>query len=258
MTRVPSSVLTVFATDRAIARAMGASRWQILTALYLALPVDALDLIGWYRREIISGRFSPDPAIVFSLFRKIDPKGKFDLVTSFCGSSLDTPDFMRLVSQLYRTYSPKGLERDYLAETISRHASVYWNISTPGYEKLVRKMLASRYGAERSHGVLSLESLSGVHPDLCLRLARLVRDRLPDVRGNAWSGATALLYRGRLTAEAHQLLLRESLAAIKDKDKFVRENARLFRRRSRAGPTAADRDRRARRGRGAKLGRART
>src|SRR5512141_1975535 len=142
MTRVPSNVLTVLATDRAIARVMGASRRRILTTLFLALPLDALDLIGWYRREIVSGRFSPDPAIVFSLFRRINPKGKFDLATSLCGSSLDTPDFMKLISQVYRTYSPNVYERSYLAETISRHAAVHWNISDPAYEKLVRKMLA--------------------------------------------------------------------------------------------------------------------
>lgn len=241
MTRVPYNVLTILATDRATARVMGASRRRILTTLFLALPVDALDLLKFYRLEITSGRFSPDPSIVFSLFRAIDRKGKIDLATSFCGSSLDTPDFVELISQAYRTCSPRGLERHYLAQAISLHASLYWNIPTPGYEKLVRMLLASRRGLERMHGPLCLESLSGVHPDLCLRLAQLVRDRLPYVRANAWCGAHGLLYRGRLTPEAHHLLLRESLAALKDKDELVRRNARLFRRRSRAGPPVADR-----------------
>lgn len=247
MTRVPSNILTVLAADRAIARVMGASRRQILTTLFLALPLDALDLIGWYRREVISGRFSPDPALVFSLFRAIDPKGKFDLVTSFCGSSLDTPSFMKLVAQVYRAHSLKGLERNYLAQAISLHASLYWDISTSEYEKLVRKMLVSRYWTERSNGAQSLGSLSGVHPDLCLRLTQLVRDRHPSVRTSAWYGASALLYWGRLTPEAHQLLLGESLEALKDPDKAVRGNARFFRRRSRIGLLAADRDRHARR-----------
>ncbi len=251
MTRVPNNVLTVLATDRAIARVMGASRRQILTTLFLALPVDALDLLRFYRLEVTSDRFSPDPAIVFSLFRAVDRKGKIDLATSFCGSSLDSPNFVRLVSQVYKTCSPKGLERDYLASALSLHASLYWNISTPGYEKLVRMLLTSRRGTERMHGPLCLESLSGVHPDLCLRLVELARDRLSYVRGNAWCGAHTLLYWGRLTAEAHQLLLRESLAALKDKDKFVRGNARRVRRRSRKGEPGVDPD--ARRRRGAKL-----
>ncbi len=252
MTSVPSSVLTVLATDPAIARVMGASRRKILTTLFLALPLDALDLIGWYRREVISGRFSPDPALVFSLFRAVDAKGKYDVVTSFCGSSLDTPDFMKLVSHVYRVYSLKGFERNYFAQAISLHASLYWNISTPGYEKLVRKMLVSRYWTERSNGAQALGSLSGVHPDLCLRLTQLVRDRHPAVRAHAWYGASALLYWGRLTPEAHQLLLGESLVALKDPDKAVRGNARFFRRRSLVGPVAADLNRHARRRRGAR------
>lgn len=221
---------------------MGASRRRVLTMLLLALPNDALDLIVWYRREITSGRFSPDPAIVFSLFRSLDSKGKIDLATTFCASSLDTPSFSRLMSLVYRTCSPKGLERDYLAETVSRHASVYWNISSPAYQKLVRRLLNSRYGPERMHGPLSLESLSSPPADLCLRLAQLVRDPVPSVRANAWSGASALLYRGRLSAEAHRLLLRDSLESLKDKEKFVRGNARLFRRRSRAGAAGTDGD----------------
>jgi hypothetical protein len=237
MTRVPDSVLTVLATEPAIARVMGASRRRMLTTLYLALPVEAIELIDWYRREIVSGQFSPDPAIVFSLFRSVDRKGKIDLATSFCGSSLDTPSFVKLMSLVYRTCSPKGLERHYLAQAISRHAAVYLDISTPGFVKLTRQLLYSRRPFESMHGVLCLESLSGVHPDLCLRLVQLVRNSSPHVRANAWSGAYALLYRGRLSAETLQLLLQASLAALEDKDKLVRGNARLFRRRARQKPS---------------------
>ncbi len=250
MTRAPNSVLTILASHASIARIMGASRRRILTTLLLALPNDALELIVWYRRELTSGRFSSDPAIVFSLFRSLDRKGKIDLGTTFCASSLDTPSFARLMWLVYLTCSPKGLERDYLAETISRHASVYWNILSPAYEKLVRKLLNSRYAPERMHGPLCLESLSNPPPDLCLRLAQLVRDPVPSVRSNAWAGASTLLYFGRLPAEARQLLFRDSLAALKDKEKFVRGNARLFRRRLRAGAAGADGDPRSRRGRG--------
>lgn len=249
MSRVPESVLTVLASDSAIARAMGASQRRILTTLLLALPVDALNLIDWYRRAIIDGRYSSDPALVFNLFRALDRKRRIDLATSFCGSSLDTPNFVKLMSLVYRTCSPKGLERDYLAQAVSRHASVYRHISTPAFEKLVRKLLNSRLGAERMHGVLCLESFSPPS-DVCLRLAQLVRDPEPSVRSNAWSGATALLYQGRLSEEAHQMLLRDSLAALKDKDKLVRGNARQFRRRSRAGPAVADGDPHSRRRRG--------
>src|SRR5262245_8037718 len=106
MSRVPSSVLTILATDPEIARAMGASRRRMLTTLLLSIPVDALDLIGWYRRAMIGGRFSSDPTIVFSLFRSLDRKGRIDLATSFCGSSLDTPNFVKLVTLVYRTCSP--------------------------------------------------------------------------------------------------------------------------------------------------------
>lgn len=234
MTRAPNSVLTILASDTSIARAMGTSRQRMLTMLLLSLPNDALDLIGWYRREIISGRFSPDPTIVFSLFRSLDRRGKIDLATTFCGSSLDTHNFVKLMSLVYRTCSPKGLERDYLAQTVSRHASVYWHISAPAFEKLVRQLLMSRRAGDRMHGVLCLESLSDMRSDLCLRLAQLVRDPLPYVRSNAWYGASTLLYRGRLSAAVQQQLLRYSLAALNDRDKFVRRNARLFRRRSRA------------------------
>jgi len=237
MTRVPDSVLTILASEPAIARVMGGSRRRMLTMLFLALPVEALDLIGWYRSEVVSGRFSPDPEIVFSLFRSLDRKGKIDLATSFCGSALDTPHFVKLISQVYRTCSPRGLERNYLNQAVSRHASTHWDISTKGFEKLTRRFLYSRSESERMHGTLCLESLSGIHPDLCMRLAQLVRDRSPHVRTNAWAGANALLYRGRLSEDAYQLLLRDSLTAIKDKDKILRGNARLFRRRAREKST---------------------
>lgn len=251
MTRVPDSVLLILASDPVVARAMSVSRQRMLTTLLLSLPVSALDLISWYRRAIIEGRFSSDPTIVFKLFRSLDRKGKFDLATSFCGSSLDTRSFVKLVSLVYRTCPMTIRERDHLAETISRHAAVFHNISDPGYVSLVRRLLKSRRGWERAHGVSALESLAGIHPDLCLRLAQLVRDPLHYVRTNAWSGALALLHRGRLTAEAHRALLRNSLAALKDKDKHVRRNARLFRRYSRARPPVADGDLRSRSRRGA-------
>src|SRR5262245_10708392 len=111
MSRVPDSVLTILATDPAIARVMGASRRRLLTTLLLAVPVEALDLIGWYRKVLVQGRFSSDPTIVFSLFRSLDRKGKIDLATSFCGSSLDTRNFVKLVSLVYRTCSPNGQEK---------------------------------------------------------------------------------------------------------------------------------------------------
>jgi hypothetical protein len=237
MTRVPDSVLTILASEPAIARVMGASRRRMLTTLYLALPVEALDLVDWYRREIVSGRFSPDPTIVFSLFRSLDRRGKIDLATSFCGSSLDTPSFVKLISRVYKTCALKGLDRNYLAQSISRHAAVHRNISTRSFEALVRRMLNSRYPTERMHGALCVGSLAKVSPDLGLRLAELVRDPRDYVRSNAWCGANALLYWDRLTAEAYQSLLRDSLMAIKDKDKILRGNARLFRRRAREKST---------------------
>jgi hypothetical protein len=233
MTRVPDGVLTILASEPSIARVMGASRRRMLTTLYLALPVEALKLNAWFRREIVSGRFSPDPEIIFSLFRSLDHRGKIDLATSFCGSSLDTPNFVRLISRVYKTCALRGLDRNYLAQAVSRHASLYWNISTPGFVRLTRQLLFSRSPLERGQGVLCAESLAKVPLELCLRLAELVRDPLPYVRANAWSGVNALLYRGRLSEEAYQSLLQDSLAALKDKDKFVRGNARLFRRRAR-------------------------
>ncbi|HYV48314.1 MAG TPA: hypothetical protein VFA20_25815 [Myxococcaceae bacterium] len=209
----------------------------MLTTLHLALPIEALDLIGWFRSEIVSDRFTPDPAIIFSLFRALDRKGKISLAASACGSALDTPNFVKLISRVYETCVLKGLDRNDLALAVSRHASFYWNISTPGFVRLTRQLLFSRSPLERGQGALCVESLAKVPPDLCLRLAELVRDRLFYVRANAWSGANALLYRGRLSAEAYQSLLRDSLTAIKDKDKFVRGNARLFRRRAREKST---------------------
>jgi len=230
MKRVPPSVLTALAAAPPVARSMGASRRQVLTTLLLAIPANAPDLIGYYRRAIIEGRFSPDPALVFSLFRSLDRKGRIDLATSACGSALDTPSFTRLLSLVHRTCSPGGREKDRLAEAISRHASLHWNIGAPGFLRLVRRLLRSRRGAERAHGVLCLESLSILPLDLSTRLVQLVRDSRPFVRCNAWSGAHALAQRDRLPAPGHRALLRESLAALEDGDQGVRRNARLFRR----------------------------
>lgn len=256
MIRAPNSVLTLLARDPTVARAMGTARRRILTTLLLALPIDAFDLVGWYRRALLDGDFSSDPVIVFSLFRALERKGRIDLATSLCGSSLDTRNFAKLVSLVYRHCSPNNREKDRLAETISRHAAVYRNIAVPTFGRLVQQLLDGRRPWERAHGVLSLLSLARIRPGHGMRLTQLVRDPARHVRGNAWAAASTLESRGLLSTSVEELLLSKAQAALKGKDDLVKGNARNYlrahsqRHGSRAGAPVGDRDLRPRRRRG--------
>lgn len=230
MIRAPNDALTILASDASLARALGASRRKVLTTLLLSIPVDALDLLRWYRKAIIDGRFSSDPAIVFGLFRKLDRRGRIDLATSVCAASLDTRSFVRLVALVYRTCAPNGQEKDRLAEVISLFTSTHWNISARPFEALVRSLLASRRSWDRAYGLLCLSALSRVSPWHVQRVTQLVRDSAPHVRANAWIAASSLVIRSALSGVPKESLLRDSLAARHDEHQSARKNARWFRR----------------------------
>jgi hypothetical protein len=230
MSRVPNSALTILASDPTIARAMGAARRKALTTLLLSVPVDAPDLVRWFRRAVIDGRFSSDPALVFSLFRKLDRRGRIELASSLCAAALDIRSFVRLVTLAYRTCSPNGQEKDRLAEVISLFTSTHWNISARPFVALVRSLLASRRSWDRAYGLLCLSALSRVSPWHVQRVTQLVRDSAPHVRANAWIAASSLVIRGALSGAPKESLLRDSLAARHDEHESARHNARWFRR----------------------------
>jgi hypothetical protein len=230
MSRVPSSVLTILASDPAVARSMGTARRKVLTALLLSIPVDALDLVRWFRKAVIDGRFSSDPALVFGLFRKLDRRGRIELATSLCAAALDTRSFVRLVTLTHQTCSPNGQEKDRLAGVVSLFTSTHWNITARPFEALVRNLLASRRSWDRAHGLLCLSALSRASAWHVQRVTQLVRDSAPHVRANAWIAASSLAIRGMLSGAPKESLLRDSLAARHDEHQSARKNARWFRR----------------------------
>src|SRR5690349_1621999 len=119
-------------------------RKALTTLLLLANPVDYVQVLVRFRREIVGGNLSPDPGLLLELYRVLPRHLKIQLVDSAVVPALDARTFRTLFEDAFFRQQPTKSERARLASAFSLFFSLHPKIGSGGMEDLILRLLRSR------------------------------------------------------------------------------------------------------------------